>query len=173
MSDKKDKILQAALALFANEGFTATSTNKVAKKAGVSEGLIFRHFHNKEGLLQALIDQGEQKMKLLMADILMETDQRQVIVRTLEMPFKVPKEEYDFWRLQFKLKWELNDQQHDKMLPVKQALSRAFASLGYLQPDLEAQLVLFVIDATSSALLKGQVQNAEELKAFLRSKYYI
>ena len=44
---KKEQILNAALELFANDGFTATSTSKVAKRAGVSEGLIFRHFGNK------------------------------------------------------------------------------------------------------------------------------
>ena len=44
MIDRKEKILQSALELFAKEGFTATSTSKIAKHAGVSEGLIFRHF---------------------------------------------------------------------------------------------------------------------------------
>ena len=48
MTDKQEKILQAALELFAKEGFKGTSTNKIAKKAGVSEGLIFRHFENKD-----------------------------------------------------------------------------------------------------------------------------
>ena len=59
MTEKKEKILQAALELFAKEGFYATSTSKVAKTAGVSEGLIFRHFGNKEGLLHAVLDEGE------------------------------------------------------------------------------------------------------------------
>lgn len=37
--------------LFAEHGFTATSTRKVARAADVSEGLIFHHFGNKQGLL--------------------------------------------------------------------------------------------------------------------------
>ena len=37
MTEKQEKILQAALQLFAKEGYHATSTNKVAKLAGVSE----------------------------------------------------------------------------------------------------------------------------------------
>ena len=44
MTEKQENILKAALQLFAKEGFYATSTSKVAKLAGVSEGLIFRHF---------------------------------------------------------------------------------------------------------------------------------
>ncbi len=61
MTDKKEKILQAALELFAEEGFKPTSTSKIAKKAGVSEGLIFSHFCNKDGLLQAIIKEGEEQ----------------------------------------------------------------------------------------------------------------
>ena len=41
MTDKKEKILNAALELFANDGYNVTSTSKIAKTAGVSEGLIF------------------------------------------------------------------------------------------------------------------------------------
>ena len=49
MTEKQEKIVQSALQLFAQEGYHATSTSKVAKHAGVSEGLIFRHFRNKDG----------------------------------------------------------------------------------------------------------------------------
>ena len=46
MTDKKENILKSALELFANEGVNATSTNRIAIKANVSEGLIFKHFKN-------------------------------------------------------------------------------------------------------------------------------
>ena len=49
MTEKQKNIVNAALELFAKEGFKSTSTSKVAKKARVSEGLIFRHFKNKDG----------------------------------------------------------------------------------------------------------------------------
>jgi len=48
------------------EGFTATSTSKnLQNNAGVSEGLIFRHFGSKEGLLDAILFEGEEKAKVL------------------------------------------------------------------------------------------------------------
>ena len=58
MTDKQQQILHCALELFSTEGYKGTSTSKIANKAGVSEGLIFRHFKNKDGLLQAIIDNG-------------------------------------------------------------------------------------------------------------------
>ena len=54
MTQKKENILKAALRLFAEQGYYATSTSKIAKEAGVSEGLIFRHFGNKEKLFSVV-----------------------------------------------------------------------------------------------------------------------
>ena len=48
---RKDDIINAAVKLFAENGYAATPTSAVAKKAGVAEGLIFHHFKNKAGIL--------------------------------------------------------------------------------------------------------------------------
>jgi AcrR family transcriptional regulator len=48
---KKEKILFAALRLFANKGFADTSTAELAKATGVAESTIFYHFGSKEDLL--------------------------------------------------------------------------------------------------------------------------
>jgi AcrR family transcriptional regulator len=48
---RRDRIVEAALELFATRGFEGTSTKAIAVAAGVAEGLIFHHFENKESLL--------------------------------------------------------------------------------------------------------------------------
>ena len=48
--DRKSAIVQAALPLFARKGFGATTTKDLAKAAGVSEPLLYRHFPSKEAL---------------------------------------------------------------------------------------------------------------------------
>lgn len=171
MTEKQEKILQAALELFAKEGYHATSTNKVAKHAGVSEGLIFRHFGNKEGLLQAILEEGERRIKVLFVDIVMETDPKEVIRKTIEMTSKIDVSDYDFWKLQFKLKWELEVSGDEKMEPLKMALTNAFSKLNYESPELEAQLLILFIDGIGSAVLKGSSLNAEEMIQFLLTKY--
>lgn len=50
------RVLAAAERVFAQRGTTA-STEEVARAAGVGVGTVFRHFPNKEALLQALIVQ--------------------------------------------------------------------------------------------------------------------
>ena len=54
MSKKRD-IIDAAISLFAQNGFSATPTTEVAKKAGVAQGLIFHYFKTKEGILVEII----------------------------------------------------------------------------------------------------------------------
>lgn len=51
----KKKILAAALELFSNNGFHATTTAKIAQLAGVSEGTIYKYFPSKNELLKQLL----------------------------------------------------------------------------------------------------------------------
>ena len=171
MTEKQERILQAALQLFAKEGFHATSTNKVAKSAGVSEGLIFRHFGNKEGLLQAVLEEGENRFKELFVDIVMDPEPEEVIRKTIEMTSKVDVADYDFWKLQFKLKWELEINNDKKMEPLNMALTNAFRKLNYQSPELEAQLLLLFIDGLGAAVLKGSKLNPDEMIQLLLKKY--
>lgn len=51
----KKKVILAALDLFSNRGFHATTTVAIAKRAGVSEGTIYKYFRSKEDLLSSLL----------------------------------------------------------------------------------------------------------------------
>lgn len=55
MPDGKRRILQAAVKLFAENGFHATSTATIAKEAGLSDAAMFRHFKNKDALLESIL----------------------------------------------------------------------------------------------------------------------
>ncbi len=54
VDDKKEAILEAALALFAERGFHGTSVPSIAEKAEVAAGTIYRYFESKEALVNAL-----------------------------------------------------------------------------------------------------------------------
>ncbi|MCJ8282173.1 MAG: TetR family transcriptional regulator [Rivularia sp. ALOHA_DT_140] len=53
----RQRIINAAVELFASQGITETTTKAVAKLAKVNEVTLFRHFGNKQGLLLAVISE--------------------------------------------------------------------------------------------------------------------
>lgn len=55
MSEKQLKILEAAIDTFSEKGYAGSSTSEIAKKAGVAEGTIFRHYKTKKDLLLSIV----------------------------------------------------------------------------------------------------------------------
>lgn len=53
--DRPEEITAAALAAFAEKGYAATRVDDVAKRAGVSKGLLYLYFKTKEDLFKAVI----------------------------------------------------------------------------------------------------------------------
>lgn len=52
---KQKKIIEVAITSFAEKGYSNTSTSEIAKKAGVAEGTIFKHYGTKENLLLSIM----------------------------------------------------------------------------------------------------------------------
>lgn len=55
MTEKQRRVVEAALEVFAEKGFAAASTSEIAKRAGVAEGTIFRHYKTKKDLLIGVV----------------------------------------------------------------------------------------------------------------------
>jgi AcrR family transcriptional regulator len=64
-SQRRDRILDAAVACFASRGFAGTTTREVAARAGITEAGLYRHFASKEALYAAIIDRKMQAPELL------------------------------------------------------------------------------------------------------------
>lgn len=62
-------ILEAALALFAERGFAATSIQAIAERAGVSKGLVYHYFPTKGDLVVGVITQRQRAVAELIADV--------------------------------------------------------------------------------------------------------
>lgn len=55
VTDKQRRILDAALDIFAERGFAGAPTAEIAKRAGVAEGTIFKHYKTKKELLLGVV----------------------------------------------------------------------------------------------------------------------
>jgi len=165
----------SALELFAKEGYRTTSTSKIASLAGVSEGLIFRHYKNKEGLLEAIVKLGEEKAKMLFADIVLENNPKELIRKYLEIGIKTSKnqEAIDFWKLQFKIKWELEIYGEHKIEAILNALTKAFEKLHYKHPEIEAKLLIAIMDGLATQFILQKDFQFEPIIELLKKKYKI
>lgn len=56
----RDRLLEAARELFTSQGYHATTTPVLARRAGVAEGTIYRHFPSKKALLNAAFQDVQQ-----------------------------------------------------------------------------------------------------------------
>jgi AcrR family transcriptional regulator len=53
---RREQILQTAFDLFSHKGFSGTTTKDIARAAGVSEAMVFKHFSSKDELYGALLE---------------------------------------------------------------------------------------------------------------------
>lgn len=54
--ERRHRILEAATTIFSKKGFRGATTREIARHAGVSEAMVFRHFRSKGQLYSAILD---------------------------------------------------------------------------------------------------------------------
>lgn len=171
-SSKREKIILASLKLFAKNGYDATPTTLVAKEAGVSEGLIFKHFGTKQGLLDAVFAKGEAKLAVLFSQIIAkEENAREMIRAFIELPFSVPESEFNFWSLIMQLKWRQEYRELTPMKSIRKLLAQALGDLGIAQPQHEARLLTQIVDSMAIEILQGKRRSQHAIKRLLLEKY--
>jgi len=52
----REKIINASMKLFAQNGYDRTSVNAIAKEAKISKGLIYNHFETKEDIVKGIVE---------------------------------------------------------------------------------------------------------------------
>ncbi len=179
MTEKKENILAIALNLFAKQGYEATPTSQIAKVAGVSEGLIFRHFENKEGLLNAILEEGQARLKPYIEEIVLKKSAKKRIAMTIDLAPNLIKNEREFWALQFALKFKntaiaKKKQQQTDFIQLFGAGVEAFTKLKYKNPLQETQLLMLLLEGlTSQMLAMGDAADFSATVDFIKQKYKV
>ncbi len=68
--ERHASLIAAAASLFARKGFNGTTTREIAKSAGVSEALVFKHFPTKRALYGAILEE-----RVTVTDLLVTIEQ--------------------------------------------------------------------------------------------------
>jgi len=139
MEEKKEAILDASLSLLSERGFHNTPVSLIAKEAGVSAGIIYHYFDNKEDLIDELYKQ--TKLDLLQAMLEGFTENL-----TLRERFRI------FW---------LNTAHYYLGHPRETAFMEQYANSPYLKPETEqAYLEYFkpITDYMTYAMKEGIIK---------------
>src|SRR2546428_13516039 len=64
VEDRREQIIDAAMRVFSQKGFSRATNKDIAREAGITPGLIYHYFENKEALLKAMIER-RSPLKLL------------------------------------------------------------------------------------------------------------
>jgi TetR/AcrR family transcriptional repressor of uid operon len=81
--DRPTQILDAALVCFAKRGFHQASMHDISTEAGISVGLIYRYFENKDAVISAMADRHKKEIQ----EVLERARQASNLLESLEILF--------------------------------------------------------------------------------------
>ncbi|WP_152656616.1 TetR/AcrR family transcriptional regulator [Oceanobacillus sp. CFH 90083] len=70
---RKAEILDASMKLFTEKGYLQTTTQDIINKVGISRGLLYYHFKNKEEILYILVEKSVKPLIVQMEKIVEDT----------------------------------------------------------------------------------------------------
>lgn len=152
--EKKKLIMDAALELFANEGYHSTSISKIAKAAGISKGLMYNYFSSKEELLEHIFHDIMGKVMNMLDpnqdDIISKKEAEDFFDRFFDVLIQNPNEWKLFYQLSIQKEvWEflMKENMNQQVNHNQQLILNYFAKQNFKDP--EVAVLLF------SSLFKG------------------
>ena len=173
----RQQIIDAAFELFANDGFSNTSISAVAKKAGISKGLIYHYFDSKEAILEGIFNQLVQLGDEILAfpNDLSAADK---ILLIIDRTFAFIEQQPGMGRLMMSLALQPDAFQtlSSKIEKVNQSQMRLtlelFKELGYEDPEAEAYKIGALMDGVLMGYITmGERYPLQKIKQKIRDEY--
>lgn len=67
--NKRERILKAAIKVFAKNGFYATRVSEIAKAASVADGTLYLYFKNKDDVLVTIFEEGIERLLTILREV--------------------------------------------------------------------------------------------------------
>ncbi|MBL4862009.1 MAG: TetR/AcrR family transcriptional regulator [Crocinitomicaceae bacterium] len=101
--DRKVSIMDAALHVFAEEGYHSSSISRISKKAGVSKGLMYNYFDSKDELLKELLDTVFDSFLDAMGVVAGEVITDELLASHINKSFEAIEKDRAHWKLYFSM----------------------------------------------------------------------
>ncbi len=175
---RKEKIIAVALELFAQNGYQGTSIAQIAKKANISKGLMYNYFKNKEKLLEAIVEEGFEKIMELDYGVDKSIKPERKLKKMIDETLNNLADNFQYWKLYMAL---LIQPQVQKKIERKfyhyreifiAAMSEIFAALGSKNPELDSFLLGTQLDGLALNFIAAPDDfPMEEIKVALYNQY--
>jgi AcrR family transcriptional regulator len=161
---RREDIMEAAIELFAHRGYDATSISQIAKKAGISKGLIYNYFDTKQALLDELIRDSLSKLSYLFQPREITAENAgQILWKFLTEMKQSVNREPEYWNLYTQLGVQLIDyteQLEERFADELAVYNRNVATLlKHLQPEVKLQTSLAMFNATLDGVILHHLMN--------------
>jgi len=175
---RKAAIEEAAMQLFAENGFDGVSISTIARKAGTSKGLLYNYFENKEALVREIVLEGiRQMVEELDFDFQQKlTEER--FKKLIEKNFILLKEKISYWSLYIAVITQpavialVKDKIFDIVGPFIAALSQYYAKKGMKNPEAHSLLLGAVLDGVAiDYLLSPTDYPLDDIKNLIIEKF--
>lgn len=163
------EVLDAALQLFADKGFAATSVSEIVLKAGLTKPALYYHFGSKEGLLKAILDASVTEFESRVHQkIDFSLDARDSLVKFLEACFEMAAERPQLAALMYQVSFgpksssaglDVSDLVQRNQLLVMSVIDRTVREGLVAEDDIQTAALLFngLVNIHLMAFLKGQL----------------
>ena len=102
-AERREQLLDATRAVVSEQGFHAVSIEAVSREAGVTRPIVYGHFGDLSGLLEALVDREEARARAQLLEVLpgplMNSDPDETLLAALDAYLRAVLAEPDTWRL--------------------------------------------------------------------------
>jgi AcrR family transcriptional regulator len=150
----RQRILDAALGLFAEHGYAGTSVRMIADGAGMSLGLLYNYFDGKQALLQAIFEESmaDVRESFERADAVPPAERLEQLLRG---SFAILRRNMQFWRLSYGVRMQpavltgLGPELHEWTATILRTLEGYLRDAGVSRPAVEAAVLFAVIDGVS------------------------
>ena len=163
--------------LFSRDGYLSTSMADIAKRAGVSKGLLYNYFEGKESILLAILTQaGEEGEKIMQIEE--KVPPKEHLRNILTRFFDSSKENIAFYRMIFPIAFQVHnfpflqniiEEKRDRFVGD---LIHVFEELGYEEPEMEAWQLGALTDGLMIQMIHLEDEfPLKEMQDFLLRKY--
>ncbi len=175
----KQKILDAALEVFAKQGYHSATVDAIAKTAGISKGLLYNYFKSKDDVLNELMI---GMMEVLMFEIMLlkpgEKFRKEDIINFINTGIDLVLAKPYYWKLYFSvaLQPEVMAMVFDKMMkmvqPYLSAMTEFYREKGIENPEVMMRYLSAVMDGIQfHCMIDPKTFPAEEVKKLLIKQF--